>query len=352
MKYFVHSPLAVMLLLFSTIELEASPPAIQSLPWSQRVSAAIEKSVDLLERAAAGSASERRCFTCHSQALPVMALAEVQNRGFEVDGKIFQSQLEHTAAHLRRGLKAYREGRGQGGRITTAGYALWTLEAGDWKPDEVTTAVTHYLLESQKDDRRWHHAGSRPPSSGSDFTNTYLALRALSVFGTAGQQPAIDARFSIVREWLEETEATDTEDRVFRFRALPYAGADPELIRTARQQLIETQRPDGGWRQNPKLESDAYATGTVLVALLRDGVNVSQPAIVRGVRFLLNSQLDDGSWHVVSRARPFQPYYETGFPHGKDQFISTSATAWATMALALTLPETPAAVAEPRSPSD
>ena len=35
------------------------------------------------------------------------------------------------------------------------------------------------------------------------------------------------------------------------------------------------------------------------------------------------------------RAVPFQPYFETGFPYGKDQFISAAATGWATMALTL-----------------
>ena len=31
--------------------------------------------------------------------------------------------------------------------------------------------------------------------------------------------------------------------------------------------------------------------------------------------------------------RPVQAYFESGFPHGKDQFISAAATNWATMAL-------------------
>jgi hypothetical protein len=43
--------------------------------------------------------------------------------------------------------------------------------------------------------------------------------------------------------------------------------------------------------------------------------------------------LDDGTWHVRSRAIGFQPYFETGFPHRRDQFISAAATAWAVMAL-------------------
>ena len=37
-------------------------------------------------------------------------------------------------------------------------------------------------------------------------------------------------------------------------------------------------------------------------------------------------------------AMPFQPYYETGFPHAKNQFISIAASGWATTALALACP--------------
>jgi len=40
---------------------------------------------------------------------------------------------------------------------------------------------------------------------------------------------------------------------------------------------------------------------------------------------------------VRSRGFGFQPYFETGFPHGRDQFISAAATSWAVMALAHTL---------------
>ena len=58
----------------------------------------------------------------------------------------------------------------------------------------------------------------------------------------------------------------------------------------------------------------------------------------RGVAFLLKSQKVDGSWLVRSRSRPFQTYFESGFPHGKDQFISLAASGWATTALALSLP--------------
>ena len=60
-------------------------------------------------------------------------------------------------------------------------------------------------------------------------------------------------------------------------------------------------------------------------------------AYQNGSKFLLKTQLADGSWHVKTRAMGFQPYFESGFPHGHDQWISAAGSSWAAMALALTL---------------
>ena len=57
----------------------------------------------------------------------------------------------------------------------------------------------------------------------------------------------------------------------------------------------------------------------------------------KGIQYLRNSQLPDGSWYVASRAVPFQPYFNSEFPHGPDQFISAAATNWASMALIFAL---------------
>ena len=54
---------------------------------------------------------------------------------------------------------------------------------------------------------------------------------------------------------------------------------------------------------------------------------------MRGVRYLLATQRADGSWYVATRAVPVQAYFDTGFPHGRDQFISAAATNWAVQAL-------------------
>jgi len=110
------------------------------------------------------------------------------------------------------------------------------------------------------------------------------------------------------------------------------------MVRKFASKLIDQQRPDGGWSQNPYLESDSYATGETLFALHEAGIlKTSDPVYEKGVKFLLRTQHEDGSWYVKSRAPKLQPYFQSGFPYDHDQWISMAGTQWATIALALSL---------------
>jgi hypothetical protein len=55
----------------------------------------------------------------------------------------------------------------------------------------------------------------------------------------------------------------------------------------------------------------------------------------------MRTQYADGSWYVRSRAVKFQPYFESGFPFGHEQWISAAGTAWAAMALSVTVEKRP-----------
>ena len=83
------------------------------------------------------------------------------------------------------------------------------------------------------------------------------------------------------------------------------------------------------------MESDAYATGQTLCVLLMTGTGPADPLCRRGMEYLLKTQLEDGTWLVKTRSKPVQVFFDNDDPHGKDQFISTPATCWALVALAM-----------------
>lgn len=299
---------------------------------------AVDRAIPLLEKGAAGSMNERSCFTCHNLGAPVLALAAARERAFRIDEAQFKAMLDHTEASLKKSRDAYAKGKGQGGQADTAGWALWTLEAGGWKPDDTTAAVAHYLTVYDKEKGYWKNVSTRPPSEASPFTTTFLGIAALRAF--AADKAGAAERIDRAKTWLLTARPKDTEDRVFRLRALDYAGAESAETRSAAKELLAAQRDDGGWAQLPDGDSDAYATGSVLAALAQaGGVAAADGAYRKGISWLLKTQKDDGSWHVKSRSKPFQAYFESGFPHGKDQFISSQASSWAVVALALACPK-------------
>jgi Squalene-hopene cyclase C-terminal domain len=314
--------------------------AEEKSPTADELRAAVARALPLLEKGAAGHRDQRTCFACHNQGLPILALTTARSRGFEVSDRELKKHEDFIADFLGKNRAGYLKGKGQGGQADTAGYAAWTLEKLGHKPDETTAAVAEYLLQHQKELDHWRTSANRPPSEIGPFTTIYLAIRSLRTWGTEEQKERIEARIEQVRNWLLKATAKNTEDRVFRLWALKLAGAKHEEIQQAAGDLVKSQRENGGWGQLETMDPDAYATGSALVALHEAGGMATSDSVYQaGVRYLLRTQKEDGSWHVKTRSRPFQTYFETGFPHGKDQFISAAASGWATTALALACPQ-------------
>lgn len=324
-------------LLIAALSLVTSVSADEHPVTPEKLRSAIEKSLPLLEKGAVGHREHRECFSCHNQGVPIVALTTARPRGFKINEEELARQLTFITDFLKTNREKFLQGKGTGGQVDTAGYALLALEVAGQKPDDTTAAVAEYLLLFQKDADHWKNSSDRPPSEGGEFTTNYLGLRGLQSFGTPEQQERIAARREQIRNWLATAAPHSTEDRVFRLRTMKLLGFPGDEVAAASKELLSMQRDDGGWNQLPEMESDAYATGTVLIALHDAGTQASDAAFQRGLDYLLKTQQEDGSWHVKSRSKPFQTYFETGFPHGKDQFISAAASGWATTALALAL---------------
>ncbi len=163
-------------------------------------------------------------------------------------------------------------------------------------------------------------------------------MRALQLYAPKTDKAAYDRSIQLAAEWMAKARPRNNDDRGWRLLGLAWA-ARKDAKHTAMQELLEAQRTDGGWSDIDSMESGVYATGKALYALQTAGMTASNAAYERGVQFLLRTQQEDGSWYVKTRAMAFQPYFDAGFPHGFDQWISAAGSSWATLAL---LPASPA----------
>jgi hypothetical protein len=305
-----------------------------------RVRSAIQRGLTPILGAVERYPSHRKCFSCHHQTLPMLTIEAVREAGIEGDfDQPFRDSWELTQRAFDNRIKTLQLGGRIGGDSATVSHALWTAEISGTRGTELTEALLAYLVKRQHEHGYWKPQSDRPPLEGSELSTTVLVVNLMEA---QEDEPAREAAIRRGREWLATAEPEDQQDRAFLYwflRETAEESPDHERSRRWLDVIREKQRPDGGWSQldREESESDAYATGQTLYFLLDGGVSRNDPMIRRGVAFLLNSQHEDGSWFVQTRSKPVQPWYDNGDPHGKSQFISTPASCWAVAALAKSL---------------
>jgi ankyrin repeat protein len=295
---------------------------------------AVERSIPALQRADAAFLDRAGCVSCHNNSLAAMTIASARGKGVRVDEQIAKGQLRKIAAFLDENAERALENEGLPGGVDTVSYILLGMAADGYRGDPITDVWTRYLKNNQFPDGSWRCAALRPPLESSDIEVTAASIRSVKTYGPKSLRADYDRSVERAVRWLEEAKPAGTEDFAFKILGLIWGGGNQAAIRATAKELLGLQRSDGGWGQIQPLASDAYATGQALVALHEARVvTADSPAYRRGIQYLLNSQLADGSWRVVSRAAAIQPYFDSDFPHGPDQFISAAASNWATMAL-------------------
>ncbi len=331
------TPVVTLLRKFGAVEGRPAPivPSPDPAPSSR---AAIARSLPILQRADVTFMRKSGCVSCHNDLLTGMTMASVRERNLTFDQGIARSQVKAIGDYIDGNRERYLQGISIAGEQDTTSYILAGLAAEGFLPSAATDAMARFVRSQQEADGSWSVEATRPPIESSSIAITALCLRALDVYAPAPQRQAYRESVRRAAAWLESAQAFTNEDRSFQLLGLTWAGYKPDRIRKIAAALIGEQRSDGGWAQISSLGSDAYATGQALVALKTAGVvSPADPAFRRGVTFLLQTQMQDGSWYVRSRAVALQPYFDSGFPYGADQFISAAATNWAAMALAGTM---------------
>ncbi|MBV9401112.1 MAG: ankyrin repeat domain-containing protein [Bryobacterales bacterium] len=298
--------------------------------------AAVTKSLALLDSTTSQFFMKSGCFACHEQPPGEFAASAARSNGIPVDEKASRERRLQITSTLVSSGPVQLEGAAALGGADNNLYSVEALVRSGYAPDHITDFLAANLAAYQGSDGGWHLPGySRSPIQDSDFSRTAMAIRALKKYGTPGRAAEITGRIERGKQFLLHAEPVILEDLDMRLTGMAAAGASPAELRKLAGPILSRQRADGGWAQRDGFASDAYATGMTLWSLAEAGVlRPSDAAYRKGVGFLLGTQSADGSWHVSSRATKFQQYFESGFPYGHDQWISTMATGWAISALA------------------
>lgn len=325
-----------------------SPGHAETLPSrldEAQVAAAIRKAVPLLEKTALESpaiflkhASKQGCISCHQQELPLAAVSLARSRRIPVNEAAIPGQVRAIEGFLGAFAEQDWQTTFHPEPAIGNGYTALALHLKGEPASAFTDSMVHQMATIQAPDGHWAWNLPRPPIQAGDITATALAALGLKVYAPPGRRAEFAERVRRARDWLEQARPDSSEERSYQLLGLAWTGASGRKVRRVATDLIGEQRPDGGWAQLPGLSSDAYATSHALFALLNSRAIPARHASVRqGVRFLLRTQLADGSWHVRRRAFPFQPPMDSAFPHGADSWISAAATSWAVMGLSLAI---------------
>lgn len=316
-------------------EAERKRGGIPMMPRSSEdrsIPESVTKALGLLEKQSHNFIRIGGCISCHNQNLPSAALALAKERG--IPGPkiipILSREIREISAERTMDLGLVS--------INSAGYEMFDLGMNHAPKDEFTDAAVRYFKVMQHPDGSWTTTGNRPPITSDHIQTTAFGIFAVKQFAQDVDKAETAKVLARAVAWLEKAKAETTQQRASLVMGLAWGNAGTVAVERAMKQLIATQREDGGWNQLPGMGSDAYATGMALVALRMTGKMPADDATYqKGLRYLLRTQAADGSWHVKTRSLPTQPYFESGFPYGHDQWISAAGTSWASMALSLSV---------------
>jgi ankyrin repeat protein len=338
-----ETPIVEQLIKYGAKGTAPSTPALKPR-HENTIQGAIQASLPLIQRADANFVPKAACVSCHNNSFAAIAIGMARRSGFQVDEKTAAQQVKANVF----GLQKLRDNLHQGFFSPVGDFfapvvlsdILIGLDAEHYPPDLNTDAVVMYLKSRQSPDGQWMYpaADARPPICSDYIAQTAVSLRALQLYAPKADKAAYDQAIQLAAAWIAKAQSTNNEDRSARVLGLAWAGKDRDATQKAMRELIAKQRPDGGWSDLDSMESSAYATGRSLFALQTADLPVSDAAYQRAVKFLLNTQQEDGSWYVKTRAMALQPYFDAGFPHGFDQWISAAGTSWATVALSQASP--------------
>lgn len=298
----------------------------------------LARSVAKLQPTAAPVFRRRGCITCHNQSMVAQVEAAAVAKGISIDEKLATQNVRQIEGAYKPLSEEAMQGRTPPGNDLTLGYIAMALAAAKHPLDGLTAGLSHVVASRQMADGSWPEFESRPPMEYSTISQTAMAVRVLTLYPIPSRKANLAMRLKRARQWLLAAQPSSAEESAMRIMGLKWTGASQSDIDKAIEVWVQKQQPDGGWKQLPQMEGDAYATGITLYALSQAGMPAAHPAYNKGIAWLRANQYADGTWFVRTRSFPVQQQFESGYPFGYHQWISAAAACWSSLAIAYTLP--------------
>lgn len=307
----------------------AVPAASADEPRRDRVSTRL--AVEHLEQGSVAWSGTRKCISCHTNGTYMLArpaLSAALGTPPEATLGFFREQLETLSAeapeNLRKSTKPAQV------IYLAAGLAAWDRHVGGVRSAETDRALA-LLFSIQDDSGTWGTLDCWPPYESDAFHEATVAATAAATAPgwleavAAGNDAPLATGVGKLRAYLRDTPAPHDYGRVLLLQAATrFAGILDDAGEAA---IIDTirghQRPDGGWsirtfappeawgsgnraaklRAEPDFAdpaSDGHMTGLAVLALREAGVSADDPAVRRGVEWLLANQRASGRWWTRS----------------------------------------------------
>jgi len=307
----------------------AVPAASADEPRRDAVSLAMAR--EHVEQGAVAWSGERRCISCHTNGTYMIdrpALAAALGPPPEDTLRFFHEQLTELSGQDREALR--KSTKPAQVIYLAAGLASWDRHVRGSRSAE-TDAALELMLSIQEDTGTWGTLDCWPPYESDAFHEATVAATAAATapgwleHAEGGTAPALAAGVGRLRAWLRDTPPPHDYGRVLllqastRFPGILDAPGREATIAMLRGQ----QRADGGWsirtfaapeawgggnraeklRAEPDHDapaSDGHMTGLAVLVLREAGVAADDPAVRRGVDWLLANQRESGRWWTRS----------------------------------------------------
>lgn len=319
---------------FMTAELLASEEATSET----EVRRTIQKSLPFIEEKGLYWIEKKKCVSCHRVSFMTWSLSSAARRGFDVDLAKVNEWIDWS---IEKGIP-----KPDGDKPVTTknadGLSQQLLARVEYPSDEARNKAWSKYVDlvtaAQSADGSWKPAGQLPGQKRklAETTDVSAVWHTLALTGELATESDATRKKTLKRsvdaamkKFTARKDAASTEWYVVRLLLALELGDAPAA---ATNELLAIQKPNGSWGWLKSDPGDALATGMALYALVRSTEVTTQrdKAVQSAIRFLVNTQRDNGSWAVKgTKEKKKTKVEETAVYWG---------TTWAAIALLETLP--------------